>query len=286
MIRYMGAPIATPRVRALSAALKQIRTDKGVGQRELARMLGIQHANISFWESGKRIPDVTDVAAILAKLDVTGPERERILDLARHATEPNWLTAGVPGMSPGLAGVLDCERTASTITDWSPLVLPGLLHTSDYARALLSAGLPVNEAEPRVMMRMARRDVLIRSQPANMIALIHERALDEVMGSPTVQVDQLRHVLTMAERPNVTIQVVQSGQGWHPGMAGPFILFDFPGSPSIVHIEHHRSSAFLYDEADVQDYKAAAEAIRSVAMSPEESLELIAGTITKLESAL
>jgi DNA-binding XRE family transcriptional regulator len=286
MIRYMGAPIATPRVRALSAALKQIRTDKGVGQRELARMLGIQHANISFWESGKRIPDVTDVAAILAKLDVTGPERERILDLARHATEPNWLTAGVPGMSPGLAGVLDCERTASTITDWSPLVLPGLLHTSDYARALLSAGLPANEAEPRVMMRMARRDVLIRSQPANMIALIHERALDEVMGSPTVQVDQLRHVLTMAERPNVTIQVVQSGQGWHPGMAGPFILFDFPGSPSIVHIEHHRSSAFLYDEADVQDYKAAAEAIRSVAMSPEESLELIAGTITKLESAL
>ncbi|MGI5995545.1 MAG: helix-turn-helix domain-containing protein [Saccharomonospora viridis] len=282
----MGAPIATPRVRALSAALKQIRTDKGVGQRELARMLGIQHANISFWESGKRIPDVTDVAAILAKLDVTGPERERILDLARHATEPNWLTAGVPGMSPGLAGVLDCERTASTITDWSPLVLPGLLHTSDYARALLSAGLPANEAEPRVMMRMARRDVLIRSQPANMIALIHERALDEVMGSPTVQVDQLRHVLTMAERPNVTIQVVQSGQGWHPGMAGPFILFDFPGSPSIVHIEHHRSSAFLYDEADVQDYKAAAEAIRSVAMSPEESLELIAGTITKLESAL
>lgn len=286
MIRYMGAPIATPRVRALSAALKQIRTDKGVGQRELARMLGIQHANISFWESGKRIPDVTDVAAILAKLDVTGPERERILDLARHATEPNWLTAGVPGMSPGLAGVLDCERTASTITDWSPLVLPGLLHTSDYARALLSAGLPANEAEPRVMMRMARRDVLIRSQPANMIALIHERALDEVMGSPTVQVDQLRYVLTMAERPNVTIQVVQSGQGWHPGMAGPFILFDFPGSPSIVHIEHHRSSAFLYDEADVQDYKAAAEAIRSVAMSPEESLELIAGTITKLESAL
>lgn len=286
MIRYMGAPIATPRVRALSAALKQIRTDKGVGQRELARMLGIQHANISFWESGKRIPDVTDVAAILAKLDVTGPERERILDLARHATEPNWLTAGVPGMSPGLAGVLDCERTASTITDWSPLVLPGLLHTSDYARALLSAGLPANEAEPRVMMRMARRDVLIRSQPANMIALIHERALEEVMGSPTVQVDQLRHVLTMAERPNVTIQVVQSGQGWHPGMAGPFILFDFPGSPSIVHIEHHRSSAFLYDEADVQDYKAAAEAIRSVAMSPEESLELIAGTITKLESAL
>lgn len=286
MIRYMGAPIATPRVRALSAALKQIRTDKGVGQRELARMLGIQHANISFWESGKRIPDVTDVAAILAKLDVTGPERDRILDLARHATEPNWLTAGVPGMSPGLAGVLDCERTASTITDWSPLVLPGLLHTSDYARALLSAGLPANEAEPRVMMRMARRDVLIRSQPANMIALIHERALDEVMGSPTVQVDQLRHVLTMAERPNVTIQVVQSGQGWHPGMAGPFILFDFPGSPSIVHIEHHRSSAFLYDEADVQDYKAAAEAIRSVAMSPEESLELIAGTITKLESAL
>lgn len=281
----MSAPIASPRVRALSAALKQARVDAGVGQRELARQLGIKHPTLSYWEKGSRIPDVADVAAILAKLNITGDEKNRILDLARHASEPNWLTAGVPGVSPGLAGVLDCERTATGITDWSPLVLPGLLHTSDYARALLSAGLPTYEAEPRVMMRMARRDVLTRSRPANLHALVHERVLDEVIGSPAIQADQLRHVLTMSELPNVTVQVVRSGQGWHPGMAGPFILFDFADSPSIVHIEHHRSSAFLYDEKDVEDYRTAAEIIRGVAMSPDDSTKLVAGMITKLESA-
>lgn len=281
----MSAPIASPRVRALSAALKQARVDAGVGQRELARQLGIQHPTLSFWEKGSRIPKLEDVAAILAKLDITGDQKDRILDLARHASEPNWLTAGVPGVSPGLAGVLDCERTATSITDWSPLVLPGLLHTSDYARALLSAGLPMHEAEPRVMMRMARRDVLTRARPVNLLALIHERALDEVIGSPAIQADQLRHVLAMAELPHVSVQVVRSGQGWHPGMAGPFLLFDFPDSPSIVHIEHHRSSAFLYDEKDVEDYRTATEIIRGVAMSPADSTKLIAGMITKLESA-
>lgn len=281
----MGAPQTSPRARALSAALRQAREDAGIGQRELARQLGMKHPQLSYWERGLRTPVVEDVAAILAKLDVTGAERDRVLELARNASDPNWLTAGIPGVSPGLAGVLDCEKTANAITEWSPLVLPGLLQTSEYARAILSAGdLPAREVEPRVMMRMSRRDVLTRRRPARLIALIHERALRENIGGPEVMCDQLRNLLRAAEMDTVTVQVVQSGVGWHPGLAGPFILFDFPDSPSIVHLEHHRSSAFLYDDKDVEDYQAAAATVRGVAMSPEDSAELIASVITELET--
>lgn len=286
MIRCMSAPVASPRVRALSAALRQARLDAGIGQRELARQLDIQHAKLSYWESGRRVPDVAEVAAILAKLNIIGKERDRILELAQHAAEPNWLAAGVPGMSPGLAGVVDCEKTASSIIDWSPLLIPGLLQTSDYARAVLSTGLEAHESEPRAMMRIARRDVLTRNNPVELVALIHECVLAEVIGSCEIQVDQLRHVLSMAELPNVTVQIVRHGQGWHPGLSGPFLLFDFAKSPSIVHIEHHRSSAFLYDEKDVEDYKAATEMVRGVAMSPADSKELIANITNKLESTV
>lgn len=134
------------------------------------------------------------------------------------------------------------------------------------------------------MMRIARRDVLTRSNPVELVALIHECVLSEVVGSHEIQMDQLGHVLSMAELPNVTVQIVRHGEGWHPGLSGPFLLFDFAKSPSIVHIEHHRSSAFLYDEKDVEDYKAAAETIRGVAMSPDDSKELITNIMNKLES--
>src|SRR5690606_18027389 len=268
----MSARIASPRVRALSAALRHARLGAGVGQRELARQLGIQHPTLSYWERGARVPSPEDVAAILATLGITGEERERILDLARHASEPNWLAAGVPGMSPGLAGVLDCERTATKITDWSPLLMPGLLQTSDYARVILANGnLPAQEVEPRVMMRMARRDVITRSRPVAFTGLIGEAALYNPIGGPEVMADQLRHVLKMADSETITVQVVPTDSGWHPGLSGPFILFDFADSPSIVHIEHHRSSAFLYEEKDVEDYQTATENIRGVAMSPAES---------------
>ncbi|MGW9309289.1 helix-turn-helix domain-containing protein [Saccharomonospora azurea] len=282
----MAVPVASPRVRALSAALKQARLDAGLGQRELARMLGIQHAKLSYWENGSRVPDVADVSAILAKLDVTGANRDRILELTRNAREPNWLTAGMPGVSPGLAGVLDCERTATAITDWSPLLIPGLLQTSDYARAVLSSGdLAAHEVEARVMMRLARRDVIDRSEPVTLTALIGESALREVIGGPALMADQLRHLLMMADKPTVSVRIMPHGLGWHPGLSGPFILFEFADSPSIVHIEHHRSSAFIYDEKDVQDYQSAAKKMNSMAMTPGESLGFIAEELRQLESA-
>lgn len=172
-------------------------------------------------------------------------------------------------------------------TDWSPLLVPGLLQTSDYARAILANGdLPAREVEPRVMMRMARRDVITRSRPAVFTGLIGEAALHNPIGGPEVTADQLRHVLKMTDSESVTVQVVPTDSGWHPGLSGPFILFDFADSPSIVHIEHHRSSVFLYDERDVEDYRAAAEIIRGVAMSPADSTELISEMITKLENAV
>lgn len=282
----VSAPFTTPRARALAAALRGARENANVGQRELARKLGIQHPQLSYWERGQRQPKIEDVAGILACLGVVGSERDRILDIAKHVSEHNWVTAGTPGMSPGLAGLLDCEKTATAITDWSLSVVPGLLQTSDYARAILAAGdlLSSSEIEPRVMMRLARRDVLTRRNPATLTALVGEEALREVIGSRAIMADQLRNLISLSEMPTVVLRVVPSRCGWHPGLGGPFVVYDFDDSPSIVHLEHYRSSAFLYEAKDVQEYQVAATKVREMAMTVEDSTRLITKVTQEMET--
>lgn len=281
----MSVSAGIPRIKALAAALRKAREAAvpKLSVRELARQLGLSHGTVSQWETGKRIPRPEDVARVLTALGVTGDDVERIIDLARGANEPNWLTVGVPGASQQLAGAIECESTAKTITWWEPMLIPGLLQTGDYARSVITlGGVSRTEVETLVHIRMGRRDVLTRREPAHLIALIGEAAIRDRVGSPEVMADQLRHLVEMATQPNITVQIVPSGIGWHPGLVGPFTMFDFPDSPPIVHLEHHRSGVFLSDEGDVEDYRTAATTLRHLSMSPEDAAELIDKTITTL----
>lgn len=270
----------TPRTRALASALRGVVDESPYGVRELARRMGISHTTLSQWINARRVPKVEDVATLLGAVEVTGDNRDRILDLARDASDPNWLTTGIPGVSHQLAGVMECERTATTITDWSPTLIPGLLQVGDYARAILGSGAGSRaEVETRVTLRLGRRDVLTRSKPARLVALIGEAAIRQRIGSPEVRAEQLRYVLKMIELETVTAQLVPIDAGWHAGLMGPFTLYEFEDAPAIVHLEHHRSGVFLYDEADVEAYKVAAAEVCAAAMSPEETAEFIAREI-------
>lgn len=278
---------ATPRTRALAAALRAELDASRMGIREIAKVLDRSHTTISQWQNGKRVPNPDDVSALLAVIGVTGKRRTDILDLARHAADPDWLAAGVPGVSQQLAGVIECERTAIEIVNWSPLLLPGLLQTSDYARVIQSGDdtLSRHEVDARVQLRLSRQGVLTdrKPAPAELTALIGEPALRQVIGDRGVMVDQLQHVLRMTETPTVTVQVVPIGSGWHPGLMGPFVIYNFERSPSIVHLEHRRSGVFLYDDVDVTTYKAASAAVRRAALTVEDSAAFITEVIKEME---
>jgi transcriptional regulator with XRE-family HTH domain len=269
----------TPRARYLGAELRDARSNAGLGVRQLARQLGIGHGKISLWENGKKIPSTEDVASYLAAVGVTGDERERLLELARLAEQPNWLAIGIPGIAEELAALMEFERTAEAIIDWSLVLIPGVMQTGDYARAIMDVQ-PM--ADTRVAMRLGRRDILVRRNPVQFTALIGEYALRQPIAEPDVMADQLRHLRQTAELPNVTIQVIPSSTGFHPGLMGPFVVLKFPKAKPIVHLEHHRGSAFIFEDDDVAAYLDAAEIIRrEVAMSPEESAGLIAEVIRR-----
>ncbi|GGP85681.1 transcriptional regulator [Saccharothrix coeruleofusca] len=223
------------------------------------------------------MPKRHQVEKLLTALGVTGAERERIEELAKHAHEPDWLASGIPGMTEQLAVLLDCERIAEHVTEWSSDLIPGLLQTGDYARTILSDGIEPPEVEAKVALRVSRREALTRAErPLHLTALVGEAAVRYCIGSPTVRNHQLRHLVKMTELETVTIQVVPFSYEWHPGRVGPFILFEFTDDPAIVHLEHHRSGVFLYNEGDVAEYRVLAGRLRERAMSPEDSVKFIA----------
>jgi transcriptional regulator with XRE-family HTH domain len=262
--------------------MKRARQARNLKVRELGRMIDVPPQNISNWESGKRIPKIDELATILGALRVGPAERARLVELARTATEPNWLEQHAP---PQLATFVEYEQTAASMFEWIPGLVPGLLQTPAYIRALFATtGRAKPDIDKRVMVRLARREVLTGRDPLQYRALIGEAALRQNIGDREVMAGQLNHLLVMARARNVSWRILPSGRGYHPGLYGPFIIFDFYDLPSIVHLEHYRSSGYVYDDHDLADYRAAAESMSALALSEHESGQLVEGLITELEA--
>lgn len=121
--------------------------------------------------------------------------------------------------------------------------------------------------------------------PVNFVALLDAEVLVRPIAPPDVMADQLRHLLRMSELRTVTVQIVSTTvPGYHPGLAGPFELIEFAQASPIVLLDHHRSSAFLWDEEDVQEFVKAAAQIREAAMTPAETAEVIAKIVHGMET--
>ena len=261
----------------LGDTLRQLREQAGYGQRELATLLGWPtNAQLSRYESGDRRPSADVLERILDALDVKDPEREQLLAMVRRDS-PGELVTGVPSTGRQLAQLLGYERAASRITDVAPLRFPGLLQTPDYARAVLGDS---PDTDKRVTLRIERAEILTRAaHPVQLHALIDSTVLTRPIAPPLVMRKQLRHLLQMAALPTVTVQIIPAdAPGRSPHQAGPFILIEFAESTPIVHLEHYRASAFLWQDDDVRSYVAAVDQIAQKAMTPTRTAEVIADT--------
>lgn len=268
------------RIVAIGAELRELRTAAGLTLREVAKLAGLKsHSRLNLAENGRYLLSESAATKILDALDATPEQRTRILGVSREQGAPGKLTAGVPGIGDALNELVSYERNATRITNYSLGLIPGLLQTSDYAQAIMGDD---PQSAFRVALRVGRRDVILRERnPVEMVALIDSDVLVRPIASSSVMTDQLRFLLAMSERPNVTIRLVTpTVHGWHAGLVGPFQLIEFDGPMNpVVHIENHRASLFLWDEDDVAAYQDAAARIAAVAMTPAESAEAIADLI-------
>lgn len=278
----MASTANAPRARQLGAELRDLRKRARMSMVEVASQLGRTHSHISRWENGNLTPSEADTAAVLAVLGITGEERDRLLDLARDAADPNWVA---PGTDRQLSALMAYERTARTIIDVEPLIVPGLMQTAEYARATMIAfGATRGEAEHRAMVRLGRQHVLTDRSPVEMITVIGEHALRYPPCEPVVMTEQLHQLLTLGKRDNVSMHVLPMTRPSAPALSGPWVVIEDARTKPVLHLEHYSSSATLTDAKTVARYREAADTLRKVAMSPDESAEFIADVINEQET--
>lgn len=266
----------TPKTQAIGVALRRAREDAGLSARQLATKLAKSHTTIGRWESGERAPRPVDVATVLSALGADNSLREELVELARSTDGRQWAASGLPEQQRQLTTLLEIERTACRIVSVSPLLVPGLLQTADYARAMMfTAGIPTDEMDLRVAVRIGRRDVIAKEDPAHLLAITSESALRSRIGGVDVMSAQLRSLVSYSEWSNIDLRVVPTGTGWHPGLEGPFSVVEYAGR-NVVHVENRVSGQFFHEPSDVTAYADAVATITGVALSREESVRLIA----------
>lgn len=280
----------TPKARALGTALRQARKDKGLLLRELAGAISRDMGVLSRWETGERTPKPEQVAQILTKLEVGGDRYDEIMTLAYGTDESQWVATTLPEQRQQMVAYVDWEQNATTIVEVAPLLVPGLLQTGDYIRAIMtSGGVPPGEIASRVTSRLGRGDAISKARPAKLLVLLGQGALSQDVGGKAVTIEQIRHLLEMAKRPNITMRIVPDHSGWHPGLEGAFALIESKrpaGKAFIVFIETRRSVLMLHEDGDIDAYKASVDRIARTSLTPEASFALMVDMANRLERAL
>lgn len=216
----------------LGAELRRARVAAGFSSQEvLAARLGYDRSVIAKAETGERPPSPEVAGAIEAELFPAGPSGfvGRLAALARRAggPVPSWFESW-----------LEAERDAHMLRLWSPVLVPGLLQTAGYARALfLATGLDEDAVQEHVSVRLDRQAILERPHPPHVVAVLDQSVLDRLIGSPQVMADQLLHIAELSERPDVSVQVISADTGANAGLSGAFDLASVDGGPEVVRME-------------------------------------------------
>ncbi|MBB5939525.1 helix-turn-helix domain-containing protein [Streptomyces zagrosensis] len=280
--------VPTIRRRRLAQTLKKLRKDAGMTSEDVAAALGWQVPKLSKIENVRQQIQPAEVTELLKALgykqdDLKNAEVFTALEnLARDARKkPGWWQTYSGVVSPSYADYISLEEDAEQICEWTPLVIPGLLQTTTYARETIAgttSSRTPEEIAALAEVRQARQAVLTRrDHPLALWAIIHETALKTRFEiRPTTMREQLRKLLDTTDMPNVTIQIMPSDSTAHPGILGGFSLVSFPGpTPDVVLLEN--LSGATYVEGDgTQPFTGALERIRATALSVEDSLARIA----------
>ncbi|KWV34729.1 helix-turn-helix domain-containing protein [Micromonospora rifamycinica] len=269
--------------RGLGGELRELRDARRMAQRRVAIRLGWQPSKLSRIENGIQGVSAADVASLLVIYGVTGDARKRLLGMAERSAEVGWWEA-IGGLSEESRTLIRLEAEATAIVNWEPMLVPGLLQTADYAQAVMvGCGVPAEEAQGRVAARLGRQAVLTRPTPPTLHVLLDEMVLRRALGGARVMGRQLRHLVEAADRPGLTLRVVPLAVGGHTGLDGSFALFDFPRNRSVVFLDHKLTGLFLEEAPQVAHFRREVDRLVEVALSPVDSVELVARYATEHE---
>ena len=233
--------------------------------------------------SGKRGATELDIAAFLGVCRVKSSERDRLLALCQEQHTPGWFQQHGSRLPQQLMTLIDHEDKAVSYHHIQPMLVPGLLQTGEYARAVLSriANVPTDEVDDRVAARLARQSLFSRASPARFTFYLHEPVLRTPVGGRTVMRDQLHHLVRMSTRSYLTLRVVPTSFGAHAATAGPFIFMEFAEFKPVVYLENETSSLFLEKPEETAAYRRILGALAQTTLGEGQSREMIATLATE-----
>ncbi|MFF3332443.1 helix-turn-helix domain-containing protein [Streptomyces sp. NPDC002888] len=286
---YLDRPEPAPTLLKMlvGVQLAGFREDAGLSQDQAARALGFSGAKLSRIESGKgrRPPTERDVRALLELYGTDAYEASVLIKLLQRAGEPGWWQRYDKRLMPEwFDRLVGLQEAAATIRTFEIQYVPGLLQTAAYTRAVVERGLPnapAGEVQRRIELRTRRAELVIRADAPQLWAIVDESVLLRVLGGKDVMREQLGHLIEMARRPNVTVQVVPLDVTNASAPAIPVTYLRFGGLdlPDVVYLEHIRSANFLEDRDETEEYRLALDRLADEALNPRESLALLRETM-------
>jgi transcriptional regulator with XRE-family HTH domain len=258
----------------LGKRLRRLRDAAGLGVAEAAEAAGVLVARVEGLEQGSagiRLRDVASLYDVYGVSDVA--DRATLLGLARQATMRPWWHDYLDVIPAWFEHYLAWEQAASLIRCFAPQVLPVLLQTSDYARAVVArsgAGAGRADVQRRVDLRMARQQVLNDVRPPRLWVVIDEAALRRPAGSRAVMRAQLRHLIGLCDLPHVTIAVLPFRAGGHPAVGGPLAVLRLPDRqlPDIAYLEQLASGLYFRNVGHLDYYR---HVLNQLALLAEEA---------------
>jgi transcriptional regulator with XRE-family HTH domain len=270
------------RRRRLAAELRRLRERAGFIGEEVARLLGWSTSKISRLERAQTAIKRADLRRLLELYRVDPPRREELLALAEES-QPSGRLKAISARLPGVqAEFLNVEAEAESVWNWEPQIVPGLLQTEDYARAVMLGWHsmftePPSEVERRVEARLLRQQVLQRDPPLQLSVVMDESVLHRKLGEPSVMRMQLQHIVEASRLPNIRVRILPL-KGDHPVATGAFTYVKFPQLhdvplDDIVTFEQLTDTDQIENQDDTYKYSVAFMVLEEKSLGLDESRE-------------
>ena len=270
------------RRRLVGGALRRYRENVGYSLEDAARILECDRSKISRIETGQRGIRPKELRELMAEYGVPGSEQLALMAIASRGGQHSWWHPYAGVWSDAYLDYVIMESAASEIMAYEAQLVPDLLQTDDYARAIAAAepGYQMDQQEDAAAAKAVRRQVVLGgSTPARLGVILGEGALHQAVGGPDVLAGQITHLVKLAaDYPAVTIQVLPFSAGAHAAAgSGSLAILRFPDAPSlgVVYLEALSGGVYLEDQADVARYVRAFALLRAAALSPADSAHLL-----------
>jgi transcriptional regulator with XRE-family HTH domain len=271
------------RQQRLAGELRRLRRRVHLTGKEVATRLGWSEAKLSRIENGLARVKRSDLDEFMDLYEVAESHRSELIALAEESRQTDLLEEFEGDLPEGHARFLAAEREAEAMWSWEPQVVPGLLQTENYTRAVLQVWFekfarPQAEIERRVETRLLRQQVLAKN--IELSFLIEESVLRRGFAAPPVMRAQIAHLAEMSEHPNIDLRILLLGGSLVSG-TGAFVYFRFPpihgvSAPDAVALEHLQGTSFIEAEQDVHAYQLVFNALREASLSPQASRDILA----------